>query len=57
MYCDQSMENNPHGIELIRYAQQTGFQYETSLYIEKVSGPVIEKRKQDFLVKLMLKEK
>ncbi|MBY8244239.1 MerR family transcriptional regulator [Vibrio fluvialis] len=57
MYCDQSMEDNPHAIELIRHAQQTGFHYEPFLYIEKVSGPVIEKRKQDFLVKLMLKEK
>ena len=54
MYCAHSMENNPNTSQLIKYAQDSGFEYEPYILIEQVSGPVIEKQKSDFLVKLML---
>ncbi len=54
MYCSQSMEDNPYASQLITYAKDAGFEFEPYILIEKVSGPVIEKKKEDFLVKLML---
>jgi len=57
MYCGHSMENNPHAKILINYAQEIGFEFESQLLIEQVSGPVIEKTKQEFLVKIMLRKR
>lgn len=57
MYCPKSMEDNPNVNKLIEYAKHKGFDYESYMFIEQVSGPVIEKNKPDFLVKIMLGEK
>ncbi len=54
MYCAKSMENNPNAAKLIQYANATGFEFEPYMLIEQVSGPVIEKSKKEFLVKIML---
>ncbi len=57
MYCGQSMENNPHVAELIKHAQEIDFDCDAQILIEQVSGPVVEKNKDDFLVKVMLRRK
>ena len=57
MYCAHSMEDNRYAYALLNYAKQTGFDYLPYLLIEQVSGPVIEKQKEDFLVKMMLPHK
>lgn len=54
MYCSHSMENNPHVPQLMQYASESGYEFLPYLLVEQVSGPVVEKQKQDFLVKLML---
>ncbi len=54
MYCSKSMEDNPNAAKLIAHARNIGFESEPYMLIEQVSGPVIEKCKEDFLVKLIL---
>ncbi|MEH0740686.1 MerR family transcriptional regulator [Vibrio cholerae] len=55
MTCAGSMENNPHITDLLNYARQHHFTHSSTLIIQQVTGPVIEKNKQDFLVKLLLR--
>lgn len=56
MYCTHSMESNPNVCQLLKHAEELKFDHEPYILIEQVSGPVIEKSKEEFLVKLMLVE-
>jgi hypothetical protein len=57
MYCGGSMEDNPNIQQLLDYAAENDFSFQNTLLVEQVTGPVIEKCKADFLVKLMLVER
>ena len=57
MFCENSMENNPHVAKLIEHAKQVGFDFEPKILVEQVSGPVVEKSKKEFLVKIMLQKR
>ena len=54
VYCDGSMESNPWVYRLVQYAKQYHAALSDTVYVQQVSGPVVEKHKQDFLVKIMV---
>ena len=54
MYSDGSLENNERVHALIERALADGCAPGDEVIIEQVSGPVVEKRKSDYLVKIMV---
>lgn len=54
MYSKGSLENNSQVKWLIDYAQQQGYLLPDSILIENVSGPVIDKEKSEFIIKIMI---
>ena len=54
MYCAGSMESNPQVAYLIELARQWNYEIGEYVYIQQVSGPTMERDKQDFLVKILL---
>jgi DNA-binding transcriptional MerR regulator len=54
MYADGSLENNTRVHALIERALADGCALGDAVIIEQVSGPVVEKRKSDYLVRIML---
>ena len=54
MYADGSLEDNPHVHALVETAVAQGDAVGEDVIIEQVSGPVVEKRKSDYLVKIMV---
>ena len=55
MFSDGSLENNPRVFEFIQQTQVEGHTVADPVVLEQVSGPVVEKRKSDFLVKICLR--
>lgn len=54
MYSAGSLENNPKVHFLLKHAHECGYQTGDKIYIENVSGPVIDQAKSDFLIKIMI---
>ncbi len=54
MYADGSLENNAQVHALIERASTDGRTVGDDVIVEQVSGPVVEKRKSDYLVKIMV---
>ena len=54
MYSDGSLEDNPRVHALVQQALADGHALGDPVVIEQVSGPVVEKRKCDFLIKILL---
>lgn len=54
MYSDGSLENNVRAHELVQKALAEGYQPGDRIVIQQVSGPVVEKHKRDFLVKILV---
>ena len=54
MYCAGSMESNPQVAYLIELARQWNYEIGEYVYIQQVSGPTMERDKQEFLVKILL---
>lgn len=54
MYSDGSLENNARVHALIAQARDEGHKVGDTIVIEQVSGPVIEKRKCDYLIKILV---
>lgn len=54
MYSDGSLENNAQVHALIQKALAEGHIVGGPIVIEQVSGPVVEKRKSDFLIKILV---
>lgn len=52
MYAAGSLENNMRVHSLLDYARSAGYSIEGHIYIENVSGPVIESEKKNFLVRI-----
>lgn len=52
MYAAGSLENNRQVRTLLDYARTTGYGMADHVYIENVSGPVIESEKKNFLVRI-----
>ncbi|MBB6054990.1 MerR family transcriptional regulator [Tolumonas osonensis] len=54
MYSRGSLENNRKVKWLLDYAQQQGHLRPDNILIENVSGPVIDKEKSEFIIKIMI---
>lgn len=54
MYADGSLENNPNVHALIQQALADGHAVGDPVIIEQISGPVVEKNKRDFLIKILI---
>lgn len=54
MYSDGSLENNTRVHVLIQKALADGYEVGNPIVIEQVSGPVVEKSKCDFLIKILV---
>lgn len=54
MYADGSLEDNPRVHALMQQALADGHALGNTIVIEQVSGPVVEKRKSDFLIKILV---
>lgn len=54
MYCDGSLEYNAKVHWLKEYAIETGYLLPEHIFIENVTGPVLEKEKSDFVIKIMI---
>ncbi|CNK99020.1 MerR family transcriptional regulator [Yersinia enterocolitica] len=54
MCCAGSLENNVNVMKLKQYALDCGYRLTGDIIIENISGPVIEKKKSDFLIKIMV---
>ena len=54
MYSDGSLENNARVHVLIEQALADGHEVGDTIVIEQVSGPVVEKNKCDFLIKILV---
>lgn len=54
MYSDGSLENNARVHALIAQAEKEGHAVGDTIVIEQVSGPVVEKRKCDYLIKILV---
>ncbi|ALG80776.1 hypothetical protein BED35_15980 [Yersinia enterocolitica] len=54
MCCAGSLENNVNVMKLKQYALDCGYRLTDDIIIENISGPVIEKKKSDFLIKIMV---
>lgn len=54
MYSGGSLENNARVHALIVQARDEGHEVGDAIVIEQVSGPVIEKRKCDYLIKILV---
>ena len=54
MYSDGSLENNAKVHALIEQALADGHEVGDTIVIEQVSGPVVEKNKGDFLIKILV---
>ncbi|MBS1132844.1 MAG: regulatory protein [Proteobacteria bacterium] len=54
MYSDGSLENNARVDALVQQAVANGHEVGSPIVIEQVSGPVVEKTKSDFLIKILV---
>ena len=54
VYADGSLEDNPWVHALMQQASSDGYAPGNPVVIEQVSGPVVEKKKSDFLIKIMV---
>ena len=54
MYSRGSLENNGKVRWLMDYAVQQGYSLPAEILIENVSGPVIDKEKSDYMIKIMI---
>ncbi|MBF8999867.1 MULTISPECIES: MerR family transcriptional regulator [Vibrio] len=54
VYSAGSMENNPAVGELIQLVHQSGHSIPETIYIQQVSGPMMEQNKQKFIVQILL---
>lgn len=54
MYAAGSLENNMQVHTLIEHARQSGYHTAEHLYIQNISGPVIESEKKNFLIKIAI---
>ncbi|NMP27431.1 MerR family transcriptional regulator [Rahnella sp. SAP-1] len=53
-YSAGSLENNQQVWTLLQYAKRNDYQLRGDILIENVSGPAIQSKKSDFLIKIML---
>lgn len=54
MYCRGSLENNPGVYTLLQQVRDCGYQAGNQIRIENVSGPVLERDKQDFIIRILV---
>lgn len=54
MYAAGSLENNTQVNALLEHARQSGYRTAGHLYIQNISGPVIESEKKNFLIRIAI---
>ena len=55
MFCKGSLEDNKKVFWLVNYARSCCYDVHDDIYVENVTGPVLEKDKPDFVIKIMIK--
>lgn len=53
-YCRGSLERNVNVYQLIHTAKECGYKVLDNILIENVSGPAIESKKSDYIIKIMI---
>ncbi len=53
-YCTGSLENNAKVASLVEHARRNGYRRQGDILIENVSGPAVQTKKSDFLIKIMV---
>src|SRR3712207_5940022 len=54
LYTKGGLENNPHLFSLLEYAKKEEYCLGDDIYIEEISGPGIENKKEDFLILIQI---
>ncbi|TCL02143.1 MULTISPECIES: MerR family transcriptional regulator [Sodalis] len=53
-YCSGSLENNQKVWSFVQHIRQNGYRIQGDILIENVSGPAVQTKKSDFLIKIMV---
>lgn len=53
-YVKGGLENNPHVFSLLQYAKNKSYKLGEEVYIEEISGPGIENKKENFVILIQI---